>query len=441
MSFIKVRPRTMQKCCWLFVLQILIACTGYQPKSDAKVAIKEENGKYSLYRNGQPFEVKGAAGHVQLDLLHAIGGNTIRLWDTVGLDPIFDKANELGIAVIVGLPIPESRYMDYYNDKSQVTQQYDAIKALVNKYKDEPALLMWCVGNELTFPHKPMYANFYKAFNRIVDMIHRDDPDHPVTTTMVNFQHRDIFNIKMRTNVDVISFNIFGRLHSLRDDLANFSWIWDGPYLITEWAIDGPWEGTPQTAWGAWIETPSTNKAEQYLWRYQQQMPLDDPRFLGSLIFYWGHKQETTHTWFSLFDDHGNRTDVVAAAEKIWTGRTTLSSAPKVKYMLVDGRGAEENIFLNPNEEVAATIQLLANERGAKRVEWEIYPEDWFKLNHQNNVIKPLPVNGLVQTSHGLDVTFVTPPKEGPYRVFATIYDGKGSIATCNTPFYVVERK
>src|SRR5690606_27952295 len=106
------------------------------------------------------------------------------------------------------------------------------------------------------------------------------------------------------------------------DDVESFSWVWRGPYLITEWGIDGPWEGTPQTPWGAWIEPTSTTKAAQYRQRYRQQMPINDRGFLGSLIFYWGQKQETTHTWFSLFDEHGNKTEAVAAAEEIWSGRT-----------------------------------------------------------------------------------------------------------------------
>src|SRR5690606_35662500 len=108
--------KLIRKCCWLVLLPLIIACAHNHPKTDAKVTIKEVNGEYVLYRNGQPFEIKGAAGQAQLDLLHQIGGNTIRLWDTIGLDPIFEKANELGIAIIMGLPIPESRHMDYYND-------------------------------------------------------------------------------------------------------------------------------------------------------------------------------------------------------------------------------------------------------------------------------------------------------------------------------------
>ena len=30
---------------------------------------------------------------------------------------------------------------------------------------------------------------------------------------------------------------------------------------------------------------------------------------------------------------------------------------------------------------------------------------------------------------------FKVPSKEGPYRIFATVYDKAGNFATCNTPF------
>ena len=231
---------------YLFLLCIFIfsACSQDKPIKQAKVFIKEVDGKFTLYRNGKPFYIKGAAGSTNLDRLARAGGNAVRIWDTTAVSSILKEANEKGIAVILGLPIPESQFKFYYNDSTKVAQQFLVLKRLVNKYKSDPSVLMWCVGNELVFPNSPSYNNFYKAFNNIVDMIHKDDPDHPVTTTMVNFQRKEIFNIKVRTDVDLISFNIFGRIHALASDLASFSWIWDGPYLITEWGIDGPWEGT-----------------------------------------------------------------------------------------------------------------------------------------------------------------------------------------------------
>ena len=270
-------------------------------------------------------------------------------------------------------------------------------------------------------------------------MIHRDDPDHPVTTTMINFQRKTIFNLKMRTNVDIISFNIFGKIESLSQELKDFSWFWKGPYLLTEWGVDGPWDGTAETVWGAKIEQTSTKKAEQYYARYKDKMPVNDHRLLGSFIFYWGQKQETTHTWFSIFDEAGNKTEAVDAAEAIWKGKPLVSPAPQINYMLLDSKGAKDDIFLRSNEKSTAEVFMLNSDAKIKRIVWEIYPEDWYKINNVNNIKKPLLITGLIEETKDLKVIFNTPLKEGPYRIFATIYDDKGYVATCNTPFYVLK--
>ncbi|WP_214228251.1 glycoside hydrolase family 2 TIM barrel-domain containing protein [Pedobacter sp. B4-66] len=372
-------------------------------------------------------------------MLSELGGNTIRTFDTTHIDSILKKANETNIAVIIGLPIPESKHMYFYNNDVEVSKQFKSIQKLVNRVKNDPSVLMWCVGNELVFPYKPSYNKFYRAFNDIVDMIHRDDPDHPVTTTMINFQRKTVFNLKMRTDIDIVSFNVFGGIRSFSQELKDFSWFWDGPYLLTEWGIDGPWDGTPETAWGAKIEPTSTKKAEQYYSRYKEQIPYKDPRLLGSFIFYWGQKQETTPTWFSIFDEAGNKTEVVDAAEAIWKGKQLASAAPQINYMLLNNKGAKDNIFLKPHEKNTAEVFMLKGDVSNKRIVWEIYPEDWYKIDSVNNTKKPLPINGLVEQMGDLKVIFYTPKKEGPYRIFATIYDDKGYVATCNTPFYVLK--
>jgi len=424
---------------FLLFLSSLYACSDKGSKRSGKVFIGQEDGKFTLFRNGKPFEIKGAAGFTHLNLLSEIGGNTIKTWDTTGIDSILKIANETNIAVIVGLSIPESKHMYFYNDDAKVASQFKSIQKLVNRIKNNPAVLMWCVGNELVFPYKPSYNKFYKAFNNIVDMIHRDDPDHPVTTTMINFQRKTVFNLKMRTDIDIISFNVFGRMGSLSKDLKDFSWFWNGPYLLTEWGIDGPWDGTEETAWGARIESTSTKKAEHIYLRYKKEMPLNDSRLLGSFIFYWGQKQETTHTWFSLFDEDGNKTEAVDAAEAAWNGKELQSPAPKINYMLLNNKGAKDNILLKSNERASAEVLLLKDNPNIKRIVWEIYPEDWYRLNDVNNTKKPLPINGLIKQTKDLHVIFNAPEKEGPYRIFAAIYDDKGYVATCNTPFYVLK--
>ncbi len=425
----------------LLLTIILITCTSKENNSSNKgVSIQKSNGKYSLYKNGELFEVKGAGGISNFKQLSDCGGNTLRVWDATNLQAILDSAQRYGISVIVGLPFVNSDIKTFYADKKSIDEQYEAFEETVLKYKDHPALLMWCLGNELDFPHKPSYHQFYSAFNKITDMIHEKDPGHPVTTALLNFNEKYIFNLQFKCDVDIISFNIYGRLPLLRKNLEDFAWFWDGPFMVLEWGINGPWPGKSQTAWGALIEDTSTKKAELYRLRYENDMPFDNPRFLGSTVFFWGSKQETTHTWFSMLDKNGAPTEAVATMAKIWKSSKSYGAYPNLKYMLLNNKGARDNIFIDPNTKMDA--QLLLNEKAdsIQTIEWQIFREDWYVKNNIRLVAKTTPLTNITTSSDtALIIDFKSPPEEGPYRLFATVYNKNGTVATCNTPFYVVD--
>ena len=415
----------------------------FSKSSNRAVYIRYDNGAYTLYRFGKPFFIRGAAGTSHLKELSQAGGNTIRAWDTTGLQHLLADAEANNIAVVVGLPMPYNDDMDaFYNNDAEVKAQFIKYRELVAKYKNSKAILFWCLGNELAFPVKPQYLKFYKAFNQLVDMIHHDDPDHPVTTTMINVSNRNLISIKLRTNIDLISFNIFGALRSLDADLKSIKHAWNGPFMITEWAIDGPWPGQEQTAWGAYIENTSNKKAEQYLNLYQHYMPLKNPHFLGSLAFYWGQKQETTPTWFSLFDKYGNKSASVNVMQYLWTGKWPAHKAPEIKYMLVDDLGARDNPIYRPKVTLRSKV-WMADPSLNKNLcfEWFIQPEDWFRAQHFYNQKARQSLDSLCVSENQETATFTTPLKEGPYRIFVNIYDKNGYFASCNTPFYVVEDK
>jgi hypothetical protein len=421
----------------LFIL--FVGCSQDDLKNgQGKVHIEKKDGQYTLYKNNTPFFIKGAAGFSHLDILSAIGGNTIRIWDTAHIADILQQANKNHIAVIIGLPMPESRYAEYYDDEAKVNRQFQSYKNLVNRYKNDPAILMWCVGNELDFPFKLPFNNFYSAFNHIIEMIHHDDPDHPVTTTMVNFQPGDVFNLKTRTAVDVISFNIFGQLTGFADRLKHYKWLWNGPYLLTEWGINGPWEDK-KTVWEAGIEPTSTRKAEVILQRHKTIIPLHDPRFIGSFIFYWGQKQEITPTWFSLFDEDGEKTEAVNAVQYIWSGIRAIHQPPQIRGLLLNLKKGENNIFLSPGANINAEIVLNKPDSAISIIKWKLFKEDWYRRTNVNNTAKPIPLAELNVDGKNLKAVFTAPQKEGPYRLFAYVYDKYGYVATCNVPFYVLE--
>ncbi|MNX89819.1 hypothetical protein D3C86_1218440 [compost metagenome] len=299
---------------------------------------------------------------------------------------------------------------------------------------------MWCIGNELDFPYKLTYNNFYNAFNELTNMIHKDDPDHPITTSVLNFNKKHIFNIKTRCDIDVISFNIFSRITFLRSDLKQASLFWNGPYMLLEWGIDGPWQGTRQTAWGAYIEETSNKKAAFYLNRYKKYMPTEDTRFLGSFVFYWGNKQEGTQTWFSLFDENGLQSEALDVMQYLWTGKHGGRTFPQIKHMLLNKKSAIDNIILSPNAKSNAEVMMF-DQHSIKSISWQIFKEDWYKKNNLHSTKKLKPLENLIKDSQSLKVDFTAPKEEGPYRIFATIYDENGHFATCNTPFYVVTDK
>jgi hypothetical protein len=422
----------------IIAFSFFIHCnTSPSTAENRKVFIHKDGKQYTIYRNGQPFVVKGASGYTQLAELRKAGGNTIRTWDTVHLGAILDEAQRNNLAVIAGLPLPSSDALNYfYKNSAQTGAAYQAFKQVVQRYKGHPALLMWCLGNEPAFSFKPRYRPFYKTFNRLLDMIHETDPDHPVTTTTVNFSISQVLFIKWKVHhLDLISFNIFGDLNRLSYKLNRYAWLWNGPFLITEWGAYGPWE-VNRTAWGAPIENTSTKKAEQYGQLYRC-LPVDNPRFLGALVFYWGQKQEVTPTWFSLFDEEGRPAEAVDMIRYLWTGRPPAGNMPRVQYMLLNDKGAADNIILKPDSIAHATLLMQDTLSQGLSLHWEVWEEDWFSELRR----APLKIFDTVINNAGNKLAFKTPLSEGPYRIYVKVTDSNGRYATANTPFYVVEQE
>lgn len=432
----------------LFLLVPLLFLFGCPPKpvSPAKrsVYIDYSNGRYTINRNGKPFIIKGASGYSYLQQLVAAGGNTIRTWDTTSLEKVLEDADRYDLAVVAGLYMPViSRPEVFYDDTLQVNAQFIRYKAVIKKYKKHKSLLFWCLGNELVFPFNPRYNSFYRAYNKLVDMIHDQDPDHPVTTTLINVPRRSIVNIQLRTRIDFISVNLFGGLPLFNKEIQAFSWFWKGPFLVTEWGIEGPWPGPgqekEQTAWGAYIEPTSTKKAEQYLSAYRRFMPVTNPRYLGSFVFYWGQKQETTPTWFSLLAENGAVSETVADMKFLWTSTWPLHKAIKIRYLLLDHKGAHDNIIYKPGNIARATLLFQNTDSSGLTFKWQVLKEDWYKSNFSYNQKNLKPVDSLILKEAGPVALIRIPDKPGPYRIYVYAFDRFGNFATSNIPFFVEE--
>jgi hypothetical protein len=52
---------------------------------------------------------------------------------------------------------------------------------------------------------------------------------------------------------------------------------------------------------------------------------------------------------------------------------------------------------------------------------------------------KTHPIDGLIHDGASHQVKFTAPQREGPYRIFVTIFDGHNHAAYANLPFFVAE--
>lgn len=408
-----------------------------------KVEIRKEDGAYKLYKDGTPFFIKGAVGHTHIADLAASGGNTVLIWDTSLIEKTLQDAAQHKVSVIVGLDVPSGDLTSWYRDEAKVNAMFTAYAGLVNRYKNNPALLAWGLGNELIMPISSHSSHFYKTYNRFLKMIHEQDPDHPVTATIINYQKQSILNIRWKIRgLDFISINTYNRIKDIRWELRRLKLIWDGPFMLSEWSPNGGWEAET-TVWGAPLENTSTKKAEQYYHYYKTYMPHDDPRFMGSLAFYWGNRQEYTHTWYSVYNEDGTPTEVREALSDCWKGKETTHQSVKLQYMMIDSMGARDNILLSPGSTHTARLLLPEGQPGdSLRYSWEIIKEDWFNWGRTWHYFKrPAALQGLVSDSTAQNTQFICPKKEGPYRIFINVYNKNGYCATANTPFYVVNNE
>lgn len=406
-------------------------------KSKTVYIDKIENG-YQLIRNKNSFIIQGASGDSHWQELAEIGGNTIRLYDTINLANNLDQAQKFGLAVIVDIPIPSyNKNYNVYEDQNHNDLLKKKISTLINKHKNHPALLIWNLGNEINYPLTFFENKFIVTFNELIDIIHDSDANHPIGTSIPAFSKNEVASIHYHSpDLDILSFNTFGNIKRL-SLFKKISWIYgQKPYYLSEWGHDGPWEAM-STYWGAPIEPTSTKKIEQLGMRYKIQDKLNG---LGSLVFYWGQKQECTHTWFSLFGDNDTRSELINELEYIWKGIDKKPNNIGLDYMLLDGKGAASNIILTPNQTIIAEIIHSKETGNNEKIAWEIYQEGWHR-DGKSKEKRPTKVNTSFKDLEKNKTIFVTPSKEGPYRIFAYIYDQNGRYATTNIPFYVLNDK
>ena len=143
----------MIKCIQILFLSLIYFQSFASNELVLGTYIVKTNTGYKLIRNGENYFVKGAGGYQYLNQLKDIGGNSIRTWGVDNAKQILDDAHKLGITVCLGLWVGHERHGFNYDDEYAVQGQLESFKKTINEFKDHPALLMWAVGNAVSYTH------------------------------------------------------------------------------------------------------------------------------------------------------------------------------------------------------------------------------------------------------------------------------------------------
>ncbi len=401
--------------------------------------MRETDGKYRLFVNGEEFFVKGAGcefGPCYRVAEH--GGNSIRTWRTddgqrTGLE-VLDEAYEHGIMVMMGLDVARERHGFDYDDEVAVTAQLETFRQEVRALKDHPALLGWGIGNELNL----RYTNkkVWDAVNDIARMIKEEDGNHVTTTMLAGIGRDEVAYIAEHCpDLDFLSIQMYGDVVNLEQRLSDAGY--DGPYLLTEWGATGHWE-VEQTEWGIPIEQTSTEKAEAIKHRYESIILADEEHCMGSYVFLWGQKQERTPTWYGFFTEAGEKTEAINVMEYLWTGQWPENMAPRMNEFFIEDKGGRyDNVYLEKNGEYTARVSVEHANASELSVRAEIMPEPSELSDGGDYEPRPRSIDGLILSVNQETIRFKAPEHEGPYRIFVYVTDQYNHAATANIPFYV----
>lgn len=399
-----------------------------------KAEIKKAANRFQLLRGGAPYFVKGAGGSMYPDRISRYGGNSIRTWGSENGQKVLDTAQKYGLTVLMGLDVARERHGFNYDDTAAVNKQLEKLRGEVLKYRDHPALLAWGIGNELNLQYKN--PKVWDAVNAISKMIHELDPNHPTCTVLAGLNKELIGYIKARSSdIDFLSINTYGGLAALPGNVQEAGW--EGAYMVTEWGPTGHWEGL-STEWKSPIEETSSEKAAVYKSRYEYTIEKDKDKCLGSYVFLWGQKQERTPTWYGLFTEKGEESEVADVIQYLWSDAWPKNKAPHLYSLQIDRKKAVDNVYLRPGKSYAVLAVAADPDNDKLSYRWELLPEPTQVGEGGDYEARPKPVqNAISGTANNGQATLQAPGKEGAYRLFVYVTDGNNNVATANLPFYV----
>lgn len=414
-------------------LLVVIAAFSVGPSVSAaslEVTLEAKRGRVKLQRDGDDYFVKGAGGKTHLKLLAECGGNSIRTWGVDdGTAALLDEAHKQGLTVTLGVWLNRTGGGMDYGDEEALARQSRSLERAIKRHRKHPALLMWALGNEMEGDGDDPLV--YEQLERLAQLAHTLDPDHPTMTVIAEMgggkKIRDLN--RLAPSIDVIGINSYGSAATVGKRYAQAGGT--RPYMLTEFGPRGHWEARSK-AFDLPVEPTSTEKAKHYESAYKGAVE-DQPLCIGSYVFLWGDKQETTATWYGMLLSDGTRLGCVDAMTELWSGKAPRNLCPTVSEI----KGVPSGGKLEPGESFKVTLQAADPDRDRLEVEWVLQQASAGNGSFGQHEEQMPDVPRAIVAPKRLSARIRMPEEPGKYRLFAYVRDGKGGGAVVNVPLFV----
>jgi hypothetical protein len=392
--------------------------------------IKNADGGFELQRAGQPYFILGAGGDASKQLLKDSGGNSFRTWGADNIDDKLAEANKLGLSVTIGIWLQHEDANWKYTKPDLVKQQFERAKANILKYKDNPAVLMWGLGNEMEGYKDGDDPNIWKAVEDIAKFAHENDPNHPTMTVVAEIGGKKVPAINQYCpDIDVIGINSYGGGPSLGDRYRAAGGV--KPFVVTEFGPPGSWE-CDKNSWGTPIEMTSTAKGAAYRKTYESTIAAGKGKLcLGSYAFAWGAKREASATWYGIFLADNGRLEALDQMSSLWTGQPLVQHCPQIQPLKASA------VKVKPGGDIHVDLQVSHPQSKPMTVKW-VLEQDPAQYNTNGEVQaepQKYPQSIVKGDLTGCDLKM--PTDGGKFFLYAYVADADNNSAVANIPLMV----
>jgi hypothetical protein len=136
-----------------------------------------------------------------------------------------------------------------------------------------------------------------------------------------------------------------------------------------------------------------------------------------------------------MFTQNGEETETVDVMHNIWTGSFPSNRSPHVESISLNGQEAGQSIRVKAESVLSGTIAANDPDGDSLKYTFEIMPEST-DLKTGGDFETTPQVLTRVESQKGT-IELKAPAKEGAYRLFFYVRDGKNHCGTGNIPFFV----